>query len=220
MSNPLKELQDELRILQSMISRCPMNAEEDERVRLAMIRMDEVIREIERIEGLSPAGESKMDTLPEMPPLTPPSDDPPTRPGTPEPSAQEFCDECGALILKYTQHGCGIGRFRGGSAFGGTSSSPSTPRPSTSSPPPTPPPSTPPPRTPAQRAKRPLFVPNQPPQTPDAPTREECKRRSPSQKKRRIPTASAGKASAGTAGAAAAEDASATENTHSVELRF
>ena len=81
MSDPLKELQEELRILESMILRCPMNAEEDERVRLAMIRMDEVIREIERIEGVNPAGESKMDTLPEMPPLTPPSDDPPTRPG-------------------------------------------------------------------------------------------------------------------------------------------
>lgn len=207
MSDRLDELQDELRILQSMISRCPMNPEEDEQIRLAMIRMDEVIREMERIEGLSPADEPAQ-KLPELPPLTPPSDDPPTRPGTPEPSPQEFCDECGGLIREDTQHGCGIGRFRGGSAY------------DSSSPPPTPSPPTPPPRTPAQKAKRKLFHPIQSLQTPDAPTREECKRRSPPQKKRRIPTASAGTASAGTASAAAAEDASATENTHSVELRF
>ena len=121
MSDPLKELQEELRILESMILRCPMNAEEDERVRLAMIRMDEVIREMERIEGLSPADEPAQ-KLPELPPLTPPSDDPPTRPGTPEPSPQEFCGECGALKRKDTQHGCGIGRFRGGNTYDSSSS--------------------------------------------------------------------------------------------------
>ena len=197
MNDRLDELQDELHILQSMISRCPMNPEEDEQIRLAMIRMDEVIREMERIEGLSPADEPAQ-KLPELPPLTPPSDDPPTRPGTPEPSAQEFCDECGGRLHAYTQHGCGIGGFGGGSAY------------DSSSPPPTPSPPTPPPRTPAHKAKRRLFKPKKSPQTPDAPTRGECKRRSPPRKKRRLPTA----------GAAAAEYASATENTHSVELRF
>lgn len=154
--------------------------------------MDEVIREMERIEGLSPADEPAQ-KLPELPPLTPPSDDPPTRPGTPEPSAQEFCDECGGRLHAYTQHGCGIGGFGGGSAY------------DSSSPPPTPSPPTPPPRTPARKAvKRNICAPRTSPKTPDAPVR------SPPQKKRRLPTA----------GAAAAEDASAAKNTHSVELRF
>ena len=173
MSDRLDELRDELRILQSSILRCPRNAAADERVSRAFRRMDEIIREIESIEGVNPAGESKMDTLPEMPPLTPPSDDPPTRPGTPEPSAQEFCDECGA---------------------------PSTPRPST-----------PPPRTPARQAvRRNIYARQTSPRTPNAPTQEECQRRSPPRKKRRLPTE----------GAAAAEDASATKNPHSVDLRF
>lgn len=199
MSDRLDELRDELRILQSSILRCPRNAAADERVSRAFRRMDEIIREIESIEGVNPAGESKMDTLPELPPLTPPSDDPPTRPGTPEPSAQEFCDECGGRLHAYTQHGCGIGAFGGGSAY------------DSSSPPPTPRPSTPPPRTPARQAvRRNICAPRTSPRTPNAPTREECQRRSPPRKKRRLPTK----------GAAAAKDASTTKNTHSVDLRF